>query len=626
MGHGASSKTGTDRVVSISDRSQYSGRCLASDGTNSAPVRSNSRSMIFGKSSARPIKNWLSWVKGNAEITSFRRTVDWLHVLASPSTSLDTYVRTIIDEVMYALDADRCSIFFVNGVREEVWCVGSVDLEPFSMPWDKGIVGAVAHGGQMLNLRDAHEHAAFDNTVEQRSGYVVQSLLSIPVKSVLSPDSTIGVIQVLNKRGGPSAYFSEEDEIELQKLAMVAADSFYRQRWTALEHVLAEGDIEVQSVLEQHRERVPTSNLEESIKIPSSPEIMASLTVASPIAQPVPAVDLCRLEFNALDFSSELLVAEVPIILQHAGCIQSCSIDATRLCTWAQAVCSGYRENPFHNWVHAFSVYQMCFFQLSCLEIFSSLSSTQALGLLVAAMCHDIDHPGVSNSFLIKTQGELALRYNDVAVLENHHASLTCQLLRREETAIADSLSSTEKVILRQTIIKCILSTDMAQHSRICRRVSSCTSVQEFQEEDQHFLMELCIHTADLSGQVLKWSAASAWEDRISAEFHAQAMREVEEGHTPEPFMQFSLDDLQQRGKLQRDFIDFVLVPLWEPYAQLAAAMKPCLDNLMRNRQRYENRRVYGCDQNPPDEEAEQELPEDADCLPGALEPARCIS
>eukprot|EP00930_Biecheleria_cincta_P032000 TRINITY_DN22203_c0_g1_i1.p1 TRINITY_DN22203_c0_g1~~TRINITY_DN22203_c0_g1_i1.p1 ORF type:complete len:625 (-),score=107.21 TRINITY_DN22203_c0_g1_i1:202-2076(-) len=601
MGHGASSKTGVDRVVSVVERGSQSPG--GSDGTHSAPVWSNNRSVLFGKKNSRPIKNWLSWVKGNAEIASFRRTVDWLHVLASPSTSLETYVRTIIDEVMYALDADRCSVFFVNAVREEVWCVGSVDLEPFSMPWDKGVVGAVAHGGQMLNLPDAHQHESFDNSIEQISGYVVKSLVSIPVKSVLSPESTIGVIQVLNKRGGPTAAFSEEDEIKLQKVAMVVADSFYRQRWTALEHVLAEHDAEVQSVLEQHRERVPTANLEESAKIARSPEIMASLTLSAPAAEPLPALELCKLEFNALDYSSELLVAEVPAILQHAGCMQSCGIDSECLYEWVQAVRNGYRQNPFHNFFHAFSVYQMCFFQLSNLDVFSSLSSTQALGLLVAALCHDIDHPGVSNSFLIKTQGELAMRYNDVAVLENHHASVTCQILRREETAIAQSLSKIDKVILRQSIIKCILSTDMSQHMQICRRVSSCTSVLEFQEKDQHSLMEFCIHAADLSGQVLPWTAASEWEYRISQEFHAQATLEIQEGHNPEPFMQFNLDDLHQRGKLQRDFIDFVLVPLWEPYGQLSPAMKPCLDNLIRNRQGYENRRVYGCDQCSPEEQ-----------------------
>ena len=56
-------------------------------------------------------------------------------------------------------------------------------------------------------------------------------------------------------------------------------------------------------------------------------------------------------------------------------------------------------------------------------------------------------------------------------------------------------------------------------------------------------------------------------------------------------------EDMKQRGKLQRDFVDFVLRPLWEPYAQLEPQMQPCLSNLIKNRNLYELRRIYGSDQ-----------------------------
>lgn len=36
---------------------------------------------------------------------------------------------------------------------------------------------------------------------------------------------------------------------------------------------------------------------------------------------------------------------------------------------------------------------------------------------IVAAAIHDLDHPGVNNSYLINTSSELALRYNDQAVI-----------------------------------------------------------------------------------------------------------------------------------------------------------------------------------------------------------------
>ena len=43
--------------------------------------------------------------------------------------------------------------------------------------------------------------------------------------------------------------------------------------------------------------------------------------------------------------------------------------------------------------------------------------------LLIASLCHDMGHPGKTNNFLIATRDRLALRYNDVSVLENHHCA-----------------------------------------------------------------------------------------------------------------------------------------------------------------------------------------------------------
>ena len=43
--------------------------------------------------------------------------------------------------------------------------------------------------------------------------------------------------------------------------------------------------------------------------------------------------------------------------------------------------------------------------------------------MLVAPACHDVNHPGLNNIYLVNTSHTYALRYNDKSVLENHHAS-----------------------------------------------------------------------------------------------------------------------------------------------------------------------------------------------------------
>lgn len=50
------------------------------------------------------------------------------------------------------------------------------------------------------------------------------------------------------------------------------------------------------------------------------------------------------------------------------------------------------------------------------------------MAALLAAAVHDVDHPGRTNSFLCNAGSELAILYNDTAVLENHHAALAFQL------------------------------------------------------------------------------------------------------------------------------------------------------------------------------------------------------
>ena len=49
---------------------------------------------------------------------------------------------------------------------------------------------------------------------------------------------------------------------------------------------------------------------------------------------------------------------------------------------------------------------------------------------LVAAAVHDVDHPGMSNQFLIETSHDLALLYNDNSVLENHHLAMAFKTMQ----------------------------------------------------------------------------------------------------------------------------------------------------------------------------------------------------
>lgn len=69
---------------------------------------------------------------------------------------------------------------------------------------------------------------------------------------------------------------------------------------------------------------------------------------------------------------------------------------------------------------------------LSFLPFQSSLDQLDEVAALIAATVHDVDHPGRTNSFLCNAGSELAILYNDTAVLESHHAALAFQLTVRD--------------------------------------------------------------------------------------------------------------------------------------------------------------------------------------------------
>lgn len=90
------------------------------------------------------------------------------------------------------------------------------------------------------------------------------------------------------------------------------------------------------------------------------------------------------------------------------------------------------------------------------------------LATLLSAFCHDIDHPGVTNSLLIAAGADVALTYNDVSVLENHHAAVAWSVLRAPSTNVL--INVTDANVLRRfrsLFVSSILGTDMSKHAEI---------------------------------------------------------------------------------------------------------------------------------------------------------------
>ena len=65
----------------------------------------------------------------------------------------------------------------------------------------------------------------------------------------------------------------------------------------------------------------------------------------------------------------------------------------------------------------------------------------------LSAICHDLDHKGVN---------PLAIQYNDLSPLENHHVSQTFRLLQRDDCGLLRHLSKDKLVGCCPEHIACV--------------------------------------------------------------------------------------------------------------------------------------------------------------------------
>ena len=69
----------------------------------------------------------------------------------------------------------------------------------------------------------------------------------------------------------------------------------------------------------------------------------------------------------------------------------------------------GYRDPPYHNWTHAFTVAHFAFLLIDGLDLLGRgvVSDLEALALFLACLCHDLDHRGTNNTFQVRLLPQL---------------------------------------------------------------------------------------------------------------------------------------------------------------------------------------------------------------------------
>lgn len=281
--------------------------------------------------------------------------------------------------------------------------------------------------------------------------------------------------------------------------------------------------------------------------------------------------------------------------------------DEQTLQNWLTLIEANYHaDNTYHNSTHASDVLQATAYFLSLERIKQLLDPLDVAACLIAAVVHDVDHPGKNSAFLCNTDNELAILYNDLNVLESHHAAVSFKYTHSDDRVnIYKALDRDTYKHVRKSIIDMVLATDMTKHFEHLSKFvnmsgNSKTPVKDDDAasldgardspdlmsfgtpENVIIIKRMMIKCADVSNPVRPLHLYIDWAHRIANEYFNQT-EEEKKRDLPIVMPQFDRTTCSI-PKSQIGFIDFFINDMFDAWDALAD-IPELMGHLRRNYQ-----------------------------------------
>ncbi|NWV66723.1 PDE2A phosphodiesterase, partial [Malurus elegans] len=495
-----------------------------------------------------------------------------LQVAKNLFTHLDdvsVLLQEIITEARNLSNAEICSVFLLDRLSHElvakVFDGGVVDDESYEIriPADQGIAGHVATTGKILNIKDAYSHPLFYRGVDDSTGFRTRNILCFPIKN--ESQEVIGVAELVNKINGP--WFSKFDE------DLATAFSIYCG--ISIAHVRAGGSSTWRGVghwlwLLQVSDDEYTKLLSEGI-------------------QPVSTIDpnFASFTYTPRSLPEDDTSMAILSMLQDMNFINTYKMDRQTLTRFCLMVKKGYRDPPYHNWMHAFSVSHFCYLLYKNLELVNYLEDIEIFALFISCMCHDLDHRGTNNSFQVASKSVLAALYSsEGSVMERHHFAQAIAILNSQGCNIFDHFSRKDYQRMLDLMRDIILATDLAHHLRIFKDLQKMAEVGYDSKNKQHRSLLLCLlmTSCDLSDQTKGWKTTRKIAELIYKEFFSQGDLEKAMGNSPLEMMDREKAYIPE---LQISFMEHIAMPIYKLLQDLFPKAAELYERVASNREQW---------------------------------------
>ncbi|CDQ79631.1 unnamed protein product [Oncorhynchus mykiss] len=272
--------------------------------------------------------------------------------------------------------------------------------------------------------------------------------------------------------------------------------------------------------------------------------------------------------FDRLTNGNSLVTMTFHLLNQY-GLLELFQLDMVKLWRFLVMVQEDYHSlNPYHNAVHAADVTQAMYCYLREPKLAKSLTSCDILLGLLAAATHDLDHPGVNQPFLIKTNHYLAKLYRNSSVLENHHWRSAVGLLR--ETGLFSHLPAEEGLKMERQLGSLILATDISRQNEYLGKFRTHLNQDDLclsNASHRHFILQMALKCADICNPCRPWELSKQWSEKVTQEFFHQG--DIEKKHKLEVS---PLCDSQRNsmGNIQIGFMTYVVEPLFAEWGRFS--------------------------------------------------------
>ncbi|XP_070395651.1 dual 3',5'-cyclic-AMP and -GMP phosphodiesterase 11 isoform X2 [Dermacentor albipictus] len=509
--------------------------------------------------------------------------LDLARMVFEEQSTIEQVVYRIMTHMQSLLECERCQVLLVDhetrtafhrvfdleakdALREDV----ATCTSPYEgrFPINTGITGSVVATGQILNIPDAYKDDRFDPKVDEGSSFRHKSILCIPIYN--ANRLVLGVAQLINKLNGEP--FNKNDEQLLEAFAIFCGLGIQNtQMYEKVVKAMAKQRVTLE-VLSYHA----SAPLEEALKL--SECVLPSMQ----------SLRLQDYKFNDFSLDDDGMLKACLRIFLELDFLNRFHIEYLVLCRWLLSVKKNYRKVSYHNWRHAFNVGQMMFSILTNTKLHEVLGDLETFGLIMACLCHDLDHRGTNNSFQIKSSSPLAQLYS-TSTMEHHHFDQCVMILNSQGNQILSHVSPEEYTTIIRIVEEAILATDLAVYFRKRGQFFKLVENDEYQwtnSDHRELLRNMLMTACDIGAITKPWDVQRVVADLVTMEFFQQGDMEKKVLNL-QPIDMMNREKKDQLPAMQLGFIDSICLPLYRSFSALNDRLYPLLEGVELNRMEW---------------------------------------